>query len=80
MSRYVYDYFVSLGVNAVRGNLGAEALDTETIYAIKSHSFACVGHTVEWLNGIVSYTPLEFASLQYRFMPEVLKRAYGISE
>ena len=78
VSRYVYDYFVSLGTEAACRFLDTDRLDTVTIYAIKSHSFACVGHTVEWLEGKTNYSPLEFASLQYRFMPKVLKEAYGI--
>lgn len=77
---YVLDYFTQAGENTVRSRLGEAALDVEARYAIRSHSFACVGHTVEWLAGKTSYTPEEFARLQYRFMPLVLKRAYGISE
>ena len=79
VSRYIYDYFVELGSQAVCRYLNTDHLDTRTLYAIKSHSFACVGHTMEWLEGISKYTPMEFAALQYDTMPGVLKKAYGIT-
>ena len=78
ISAYIYDYFVTLGTDAVRHSFGDNALDIYTVYEIKSHSFACVGHTMEWLEGRSEYTPEEFARLQYQFMPLLLKRAYGI--
>ena len=78
VSEYVFDYFVQLGTEAVKAHLGADKPDRETLYMIKSHSFACVGHTIEWLNGVSDYTPEEFAHLQYITMPEVLRDAYGI--
>lgn len=78
IQQYLFEYFVSLGMDAVKRHFDLETLDMETIYAIKSHSFACVGHTKEWLEGKSGYTPEQFARLQYRFMPEVLKLAYGI--
>lgn len=76
--QYMFDYYVALGIDAVKRHFHLETLDKETIYAIKSHSFACVGHTKEWLEGKSGYTPEEFAHLQYTFMPEILKQAYGI--
>lgn len=78
IQQYLYEYYVALGVEVVKRYFGLESLDMETIYAIKSHSFACVGHTKEWLEGKSGYTPEQFAHLQYMFMPAVLKQAYGI--
>lgn len=76
--QYLLDYFTLLGENAVRTELGEEALDTDAKYAIRGHSFACVGHTLEWLEGRTDYTPEEFARLQYLNMPRILKQAYKI--
>ena len=80
VSAYIYRYYVELGINAVRSRMGEEALTAEAVYDIKSHSFACLGHTIEWLEGRAVYTPEEFARLQYRSMPPVLKKGYGIPE
>lgn len=79
ISEYIYEYFVKLGSDAVAEKYGRDALTKETVYIIKSHSFACLGHTIEWLNGKTGYTPAEFAALQYKFMPEILLKAYGIT-
>ena len=78
ISTYIFEYFVTLGTEAVRRQFGEEALTVDTVYEIKSHSFACVGHTLEWLEGRSGYSPEEFARLQYQFMPSILKKAYGI--
>lgn len=80
ISAYIFRYYVDLGINAVEGRLGKEALTTEAVYDIKSHAYACLGHTLEWLEGKAEYTPEEFARLQYRAMPLVLKKGYGIPE
>ena len=80
ISQYVIEYFTELGEQAVIDHLGEEELTAEARYQIKSHSFACTGHTMEWLSGGSGYTPEEFARLQYLFMPDILKRAYGISD
>ncbi len=77
ITEYIYHYYVTLGINAVSRVCGEDALDTETVYAIKSHTFACIGHTLEWLEGKTDYTPEEFAHLQFQFMPDILKTAYG---
>ena len=78
VSRYIYSYYVELGTEAVRSRLGPEALTAEALYDIRSHAFACLGHTIEWLEGKNSYSPAELARLQYRSMPPVLKDGYGI--
>ncbi len=80
ISFYLYEYFVRLGQEVVRAYAGGRELLPEEVYAIKSYSFACVGHTAEWLEGKSGYTPEEFASLQYGSMPEILRKAYGIEE
>ncbi|MBR4163947.1 MAG: TetR/AcrR family transcriptional regulator C-terminal domain-containing protein [Solobacterium sp.] len=78
ISKYIYNYYVNLGTNAVKKILNMDTLDLEIVYSIKSHAYACIGHTIEWLNGTEKYTPEEFARLQYLTMPQILKKAYGI--
>ncbi len=78
ITQYINDMFVQLGKDVVSKHLDSKELSREDLYAIKSYTFACVGHTKEWLEGKSAYTPLEFANLQYRFMPEILRQAYGI--
>ena len=78
ISQYLYEYYVKLGTTAVCADRGTDKLPVQDLYAIKSHAFACVGHTMEWLEGKAGYTPMEFALLQYTYMPDFLKKAYGI--
>lgn len=78
ISRYIFDYFVKLGQDTVIRKSGDEGIDTFTDYTIKAHAFACIGHTMQWLNGESNYSPEEFAHLQYLTMPEVLRNAYDI--
>ena len=80
VQQYIVEYFTKLGEDRIIQGLGEDAMTTEARFAVRSHSFACLGHTVEWLNGKSDYTPEEFARLQYQFMPDILKRAYGISQ
>ena len=80
ISQYIFNFYVQQGTDIVKRYLAVDTLDVATVYAIKSHAYACVGHTVEWLQGQTAYSPEEFARLQYLFMPPVLKRAYGIIE
>ena len=79
VSEYVYDYFVKLGLDVIRAHLGVEDPGPLITYIIKSHAFASVGHTIEWLNGKASYTTEEFAQYMYITMPEILRDAYGIT-
>lgn len=74
--QYMLNYYIELSFETVSKYIGKEALDAETVYAIKSHCFACIGHTREWLMGKTDYTPEEFARLQITTMPPVLMRAY----
>lgn len=76
--QYIVEYFTKLGEDRIVQELGEEALTTDARFFVRGHSFACLGHTLEWLNGKSDYTPEEFARLQYQFMPDILKRAYGV--
>ncbi len=78
ISQYLFEYFVALGINAVKQHFCLEAIDAETLYVIKSHSYATIGHTIEWVEGKTDYTPEEFAHLEYKFMPAVLKESLGL--
>ena len=80
IGRYIFDYFVAMDTEAVKRIRGGQEPDAETLYAIKSHNFASLGHTIEWLDGRENYSPEEFAHLQFAFMPDVTKRAYGLQE
>lgn len=76
ITHYIYEIFVQLGRDVVCSYTGNSFLSREDEYVIKGYTFACIGHTVEWLDGKTDYTPLEFAQLQYQCMPDILKRAY----
>ncbi len=76
ITQYLYDMFVRLGMDKVMKYTGRESLEHKEIYLIKSHAFACIGHTKEWLEGKTDYTPEELAKLQIITMPEFLKKAY----
>lgn len=55
-----------------------EVLTMEMDYALRAHAHACCELSFEWLKGELNYTPQQFATLQYRYMPLELKEAYGI--
>lgn len=76
---YIYRYFYDLGTDAMKEHFHLEVLPADMDYAVRSHAYACIGLTFEWLRGELNYTPEQFARLQYRFMPQQLKDAYGIS-
>lgn len=80
ISHSIYELFLQLGVEAALAYTGGEKLSPEDLYSIKSYIFACVGHTREWLDGVTSYSPRDFALLQYASLPEILKKAYGAEE
>ena len=75
---YSYRYFCELGASAMKKHFGIEVLTTEMEYAVRAHSHACCELSFEWLRGDLNYTPEQFATLQYRYMPPELKAAYGI--
>lgn len=76
---YSYGYFVKQGSEAMKKHFHTETLSMERDYAVRAHAHACVELSFEWLKGELSYTPEQFARLQYRFMPADLKAAYGIT-
>ena len=80
LSSYLFDYFVQKGMKEVRAYIGREHLSEEEIYAIKGYSYACIGQTVEWLQGKTSYSPEEIAALQISIMPEILKPTYELHD
>lgn len=63
---------------AMKKHFQTETLSIDKDYAVRAHAHACVELSFEWLKGELEYTPEQFARLQYRFMPSVLKEAYGI--
>lgn len=76
---YSYQYFCDLGSSAMKKHFHLEELSMEMDYAIRAHSHACCELSFEWLKGDLNYTPRQFATLQYRYMPSELKEAYGIT-
>ena len=75
---YTYKFFYDLGTDAMQKHFGLDVLPTDMEYAVISHSHATIEITMEWLLGKLDYTPEQFARLQYHFMPQDLKDAYGI--
>lgn len=75
---YAFDFFYKLGTDAMKKHFDIEALSPVMDYAVLSHSHATIDITMEWLLGELDYTPEQFARLQYHFMPQDLKDAYGI--
>lgn len=76
--KYMYQYYYTLGTEAIKAHLGIDELTDEMDYAVRMQFYAAFGLTVEWLFGRVDYSIEEFARLQYHFMPQDLKDAYGI--
>ncbi len=77
---YIFQYFFRAGEEALKVQSGIDRLPAETDYALRAYTYACIDLTFEWLKGELPYSPDQLALLQFRFMPEELKSAYGVTE
>ncbi len=54
-----------------------EKLDEQMIFLLRYHIYGCLGYVTEWLKSDTPVTPKELAELEYRYMPEELKKAWA---
>lgn len=75
ISSYIQDYDVNILKQILKKHLGVTKLNEEMIFAIKYHSYGCLNYTIEWLTGNSDVTPEEFAELQYKYMPSIIRES-----
>lgn len=76
LGEYLLDFYIESERKAVCRYLGCDAPDEETEYVIKQYSFGCLAHTVEWLLGKNDLSSEKFGYYQYKYMPDILKKAW----
>lgn len=74
------NYNIRLCTEVMKAYLHTQELSRDQELSIRYHSQACIGLTIEWLNGLLELSVGEFAQLQARHMPHWLIEAFqGIS-
>lgn len=76
LRQYMLDFYICSEREILCEYLKVDRLDEETEYALCNYSYGCMGHTIAWLQGESTYSAERFAHYQYKFMPEVLKKAF----
>lgn len=76
IQKYIHDFNVKVGEKVVKSAYKIDDLTEEQLYAIKYHSYGCIGTLIEWLSSDISLSTEQFASNQYQSMPEFLRDAY----
>lgn len=80
LTQYILDFYIKYERDSICRFLQTDILNEEIEYTIRQYSFGCMGHTIEWLKGKNSLTPEKLAYYQYKFMPEILKKAAKAAE
>ncbi|OOM06393.1 TetR/AcrR family transcriptional regulator C-terminal domain-containing protein [Clostridium saccharobutylicum] len=75
ITSYIQDYDINIFEQILKKHLGIIKLNEEIIFAIKYHSYGCLYFCIEWLTGNSNLTAEEFAKLQYKYMPPIIKEA-----
>ncbi len=52
-------------------------LNEQLLFSVKYHLYGCLGYIKEWLVSNSTISPKELAELEYRYMPEELKKAWA---
>lgn len=74
--RHIYAHDVQGYVDALKRELGVDALSQEDMFAIRHYSFGCLGMIRTWLYNDCSPTPREMAALLCSVMPPAMQRLY----
>ena len=75
INRYVQDFNVRLGKNALKELTGSDTITAEQLLAIKYHSYGIMGIFKEWLRGDLAISTNDLARFQFEHTPEFLKDA-----
>ena len=55
-----------------------EKLDEQMVFMLKYHIYGCLGYVTQWLRSDSPVTPKELEELEYRYMPDELKKAWAV--
>lgn len=73
--KYIQEYDVQFYTDILLKRQKLDDLSCELQYAIRYHSYGCIGMTIEWLQNDCNISPEEFAKLLLDHMPENMKAA-----
>lgn len=76
LRQYILNFYITSEQNVLMKYLGTDKLSVEQEYMIRNYSYGCMGHTIDWLLGMNKLTPEELAHFQYKYMPNLLKKAF----
>ncbi|MBQ9037673.1 MAG: TetR/AcrR family transcriptional regulator C-terminal domain-containing protein [Erysipelotrichaceae bacterium] len=76
LREYMLDFYIESERSILKDYLKVDELDEETDYEICQYSYGCMGHTLAWLQNINNLTVEKLAYYQYKFMPDILKKAF----
>lgn len=77
IQKYIQDFDVKVGELVVKSAYNIDQVTEEQLYAIKYHSYGCIGMLIEWLSNDLPLSTEEFARNQYHLMPAFLRDAYS---
>lgn len=73
--KYIQEYDVRFYADVIQRRQKGDGLSGELQYAIRYHSYGCIGMTIEWLESDCAVSPETFAELLLGHMPEAMKAA-----
>ncbi|WP_455537808.1 TetR/AcrR family transcriptional regulator C-terminal domain-containing protein [Terrisporobacter sp.] len=76
IQKYIQNFDVKMGEKVVKSVNKIDHVTEEQLYAIKYHSYGCIGMLIEWLSNDLPISAEQFANNQYKTMPEFLRNAY----
>ncbi|MDO5519999.1 MAG: TetR/AcrR family transcriptional regulator C-terminal domain-containing protein [bacterium] len=76
IQKYIQDFDVQAGITVVTSAFNTDTVTDEQLYAIKYHSYGCIGMLIEWLSNDLPLNAEAFAHYQYQTMPDFLRHAY----
>ncbi|MCI8646026.1 MAG: TetR family transcriptional regulator [Firmicutes bacterium] len=75
LRQYMLNFYINYERKLLCQYLNCNNLDEEMEYAIRHYSYGCMGHTIEWLLGKNDLSAEKMAYYQYKFMPDIMKKA-----
>lgn len=77
LADYEVKMYLEMEEKILKEYLGADELDEELLYDLRSYSYLGIMHTKEWIMDREKMSVETFARRLYKDMPEILKKAYS---
>lgn len=72
----LHNYNMNYNIQSIKAYLRTDDLSNEIMFVLKYHSYGCIGYTLEWLKAECPISAKEFARMQYKYMPDIVKKAW----